>query len=195
MWIVPILAIAAALIALRPSRIPYAGKTFACVGLGLGLFFGSWAVASHGAAEQVHLNSAKRFATDWLNCFKSGEAEFCFEMTLPEKQRRYKAVNLESFYANPAAPDDGQDAPPGEPVFSDFIEQPLVKSLLNADKKPEWEFDGAINTFKTVGLRRWTLRFRDTSGTITDPISVTLEARETHDAKNKWVIKDVVTAE
>ncbi|QDV67025.1 hypothetical protein Poly24_07160 [Rosistilla carotiformis] len=195
MWVVPILAIAAALIALRPSKLPYAGKTLAMAGLGLGLFFGSWAVASHNAADQLHLQTAKGFAVDWLNCFQTGQAEFCFEMMLPERDRHYKHVDLAKYYANQPAPGGEQDLPTSGPVFSDFIAQPLVKSLLNADKKPQWEFVRIDSTMRTTGLRRWTLQFEDAAGVIAEPVLVRLVAKETHDGQIHWEIKDIARPE
>ncbi|WP_417749574.1 hypothetical protein [Rosistilla oblonga] len=195
MWIVPILAIAAALIALRPSKLPYAGRSFALVGLGLAIFFGSWAVAAQNAADQIQLQTAKRFAQNWLDSFKTGEVEFCFEMSLAERDRLYKSVNLSRYYAEKTEPDENADMPPSGPVFSDFITQPLVKTLINADKKPEWEFEGATDSVKMAGSRRWTLRFRDTSGTIADPVLVTLSFQRDYDGEQHWEINNFETPE
>lgn len=195
MWVVPILAVLVGLFALRPSKLPYTGKAAALIGLGLGLFFLTWAATARDVVEQVHLEKAKRFVTQWLDSFQSGEPEFCFEMTLPEDKRLYKSVNLATYYANPVDSSDVDGPPGGEPKFSEFIEQPLVKSLLNAEKKPQWQYAGVIKTLKLPGMRRWTLRFEDTSGTLPQPVAVIMEVKESPDGEYRWQVQNISEVE
>lgn len=167
--VVPIVAIAVAIFALRPSRVAHvrpAGRSLAIAGLVLALLFGSWGV-TYSQMRQSHLvHGAEVFAQEWLDLLGRGKREIAYELTLPQLQRQLKNMSLERYYAVSNKEKNQQ--------FGSFITMETPQAIYDAKGKPIWQATGALAIYRQHDSDYVDLRMVDTTGTIKRPLVLTL---------------------
>lgn len=170
LWAVPAFAIVMGLVAIRPAKGLYVGKTFASIGICLGLFLGSWAIVRHNHLHNLRVDRVTEFALHWLDSFKYNQPEFSFEMTQVVSARQYKVIDLQKYYQKKIQTD--RDAPEEElqdtMTYEKFLNKDVIRQLFDAGDKPKWRLKKIIREHKMYTLRFYVMVFEDTTGTVAD---------------------------
>ena len=182
MWVIPAFAIVLGLVAIRPAKGLYVGKTFASIGICLGLFFGGWAYVRHTKINSMRVERVTEFAIHWLDSFKYSHPEFSYEMTLPYGNRQYKTIGLEKFYTMQAEKDKEIAAEELQDTVTieRFKDDPFIQELYAAGEKPKWKLSSIVGEHKQYTLRIYTMIFEDTSGTMA-PVELRMNATQMRD--------------
>ena len=166
--VLPVMAILAGLIALRPAKdkaLQPSGRALAVCGIGLALLFGSWSYAYFSMKRSFLTERSRQFAEDWLVVLRHELPQMAFELTLPAGSRQLSTMPLAEYYS--------PKNPPAYEQFDAFQTRPLAAAVINAKTDPEWEFTGVIGSYHQYISDYTVLRFEDKTGTI-GPIQVTL---------------------
>ena len=172
--LLPVVAIAVGLFALRPVRrggVKPTGRGVAGVGIALALFFGSWSFAYFETRRAELTATTVPFALNWLDMIGRGGKEAAFELTKHVGNRLMADVSPKEFYHRAGAREFVE--------FDAFQTGTVVSAISNAATKPKWKF------VRTSGIHPYgneefvVLVFEDTTGTLA-PIQVVLSRQFTY---------------
>jgi len=170
--VLPILALATALFALRPSSqgIPV-GRTPAMIGAILAIFFASWGWLQASTRDQALRAQATQFAHDWLLTVQHGHPELAVELASPPALRQSERMPLAPFY---------QKNETAQQSLEEFLDRPLVQDILAGGPSLRWEPSEPPIISQRRDSERISVRFRESSGIIGDVVQVTMR-RESPD--------------
>ena len=134
---------------------------------------------------------ATDFAMQWLNSFKTGENEFCFEMTLPERDRHYESVDLAKFHARADSAAEDPGMLPDKPKFKDFMANPTVKAIVQAGDKPNWQFRKHVFSRSEFGGHQFKMLFEDATGSVDQLVSVTMQSNLDAKGTHRWLVENI----
>lgn len=174
LWIVPAVAVAVSLWALRTIAVrknELIGRRAALLGLALAVLFGAWAPARLVSRQSRLYATAKSQADAWLALIREDKLYEAYELHLKPADRQPADVSLAERYGDLSVPASGarmegggpQSAPPvpGSPqgtapmrpgpqfAIRDFFAEPAMKALVAAVKSGEISFQG----FETLESR------------------------------------------
>lgn len=162
--IVPLLALATALFALRPSRQgPPVGRTPAMIGAILAIFFASWGWLQASTRDQALRAQAAQFAHDWLLTVQQGHSELAVELASPPALRQSERMPLEPFY---------EKNEKAQQSLQEFVERPLIQDIQAGGASLRWELNEPPIINQRHDSERVTVRFREASGIIGDVVQV-----------------------
>ncbi|HTN75155.1 MAG TPA: DUF4190 domain-containing protein [Pirellulaceae bacterium] len=102
LWVLPMIAVVVAIVALRAIDTPgsnLTGRGFAVIGLVLALIFGLWAPTRAYTRQQHIYSQARPFADEWLELIRTGQLREAHQLTLRQAERQLTGVDLAEFYA------------------------------------------------------------------------------------------------
>jgi hypothetical protein len=124
LWIVPVAAVAVALIAIRvikndPQK---SGQRLATIGLFVAVCVGIWAVSYHFSREWYLFHKARQFADDWLAVVQDGNLYEAHQLHLPYVDRFEDKDKLAEYYDSLVDVEDSVTEFFGEKPLDEFVE-------------------------------------------------------------------------
>ncbi len=183
--VLPLLALATALVALRPcSQGRPVGRTPAMIGAILAIFFASWGWLQASTRDQALQARATQFAQDWLLTVQQGHTELAVELASPPSLRQSERMPLEPFY---------QENETAQQGLAEFLDRPLVQDLIAGGPSLRWELSEPPIIRQRRDAERVTVRFREVSGIIGDVVQIDMR-REAPDAGEggeiEWTVEN-----
>lgn len=158
LWVLPLVAIVLALVALRQIQAEdsnLTGRNLAILGILLALVFGVWA-PSRLISRQNHLyRTARQYSDEWLELIRIGKVQEAHQLTLHETQRQAPGGSLASYYE---ARQDDKDALKG------FLDRKVTKKLIALGDKATYTYAGgggvpapqfSVQTVRVNYVARW----------------------------------------
>ena len=152
-WVIAVAAVVCGLVALiRVARRPdsLTGRRLALAGMGLGLFFGCWAVSRYTTYNWVLIREARSFAEQWLAAVRDGELEAAHQATLNSRRRQPDGTLLTEFYQN--STEQLND-------LQEFFSEGMAKQLVDLKGTGEIVFDRTVGSFTKHGITTIALRY------------------------------------
>lgn len=180
----PALAVLFAVVALRPERDPNVrpvGRSLAWTGATLALFFAGWSIAHHTIRTRFLASEGQHVARNWLAVLASGQPELAHELTLAAGARQFESMSLEEYYAGGTHLSN---------AYREFLTQPPVEAILNTGDSLQWKFVGIVAHGRTYGADHVQLRFEELSGTIDQPLHITLERSPEEEGTVQWHVRN-----
>ncbi len=165
--IIPVLAIAIGLYALRPySGDRPLGSRAATIGIFVAAMFLVWGVTERRLKYNQMSAQATRFAQDWLAVVAEGNRELAMELQLYPGRRQPASVPLKDYYERSEA---------GQQAIKMLREQETLPKLLELGKRPKWALKMPPKVYTLFGREFTETVWVDESGTFTSPIKLQLE--------------------
>lgn len=165
--IVPIVAVAFAMFAMRPyGEERPVGVAAAWIGLFLAIMFGVWGYTERQLKISAMSNQATRFAGEWLNLVGQGNVELAVELQIHPSRRQPTSMPLADYYRR------GQEA---ITLLTQFKEQEPIPKLLELGTKPNWEPAGPPKVYQQYGRELTQTIWRDASGGYPNVVKIVLE--------------------
>lgn len=184
MVIVPILAVVAALVALRPYAGPRpTGYRVAFVGLFFAVLFGVWGFTSLRLKHRMLSHQAHAFAATWLDLLAQGDIEMALELKKHRQQRQPPSMPLREYYRTSAE---------GRATVEQFRENDATLQVIDAGTAVQWAPFRASESYQFGGRQLTSTYWKDQSGTVNTPILVSLEyIPATADAPAQWLVDNL----
>ncbi len=186
MMFLPVLAVIAALIALRPygEKRP-TGMLPASIGLFAAVLFGFWGATERHLRDRMMTEHATRFASQWLELLAQGDVELAMELQSYPNQRQSASMSLVEYY---------RDSEKGQARMQEFRENETLVELLDAGSKVDWKV-AREPKFYTMNRRFLTATiWADESQTVKSLIKVVLEyLPAADDEPAEWVVDSLTT--
>ena len=133
LWLVPMVAILIAIIALRqlaanPSLV---GRNLVLSSLAVAIFFGATAMTRAVLRTWLLYHQARPVSLAWLELVRQGQWEQAHQCTMPLRQRQPSGTSLASFYENTEEAKERLDS---------FFEQPALASFIRVARKGQMRF-------------------------------------------------------
>ena len=165
--IVPVVAVALALLAIRPYREERpVGVIAGYIGIFCAMLFGCWGVSERYFKTRMMSQQATRFASDWLQLVGQGDLELAVELQVHPSRRQPESMPLADYYQR------GESA---IAVMKQFKEQDLIPQLIELGTKPKWELSRPPKVYTQFGRDMTLTVWKDTTGVFTRPVKVVLE--------------------
>jgi hypothetical protein len=168
LWSVPLVVVVLAVLALRriaASHGELRGAPAARTGLGLALFFASWAMTWYLIDSYMITNQAREYGESWLQLLSSGRVYEAHQLTLAPSQRAKPPMSLVDLYTKPRQPqrlesDAAGNVVPPSPnpremmeqeiptMYRQFIAESPMRELLAAGAG--WKFDFVRTVSRTT---------------------------------------------
>jgi len=191
--ILPLLGIAASLIALRiiaadPSS--RAGRTVALAALALAVAFAAATPAKNVSRNWIVKSRARRFATQWLELVRDGQLDRAHQLTLAAARRQSPEIPLAEFYLN------NFDAARAR---TEFFNDTFAGELAGLGQQGQLRFERVLRHEAIKGgdhIRQlYSLRFEESAGR--EPLSLRIGVQRDRDpvtGHGQWrvfyVVKD-----
>jgi hypothetical protein len=165
--VVPVIAVAFALLALRPypSDRPL-GVSAAAIGLFFAVLFGVWGFTERQFRTNAMSTQATRFAGEWLNLVSQGDFELAIELQIHPSRRQPESMPLADFYRG------NEEA---IKALQQFKNQSPVPQLIELGTKVKWTPSLPAKVYTQYGRELTRTVWRDSTGTFTQPVKVILE--------------------
>lgn len=152
-WIVPVAAVVCGVAA--QFRVSHRGDTLtgrrlALIGMGLGLFFGVWAVTRYTTYHWVLTREARSFAEQWLTAVRDGDLEVAHQATLGYRRRQPDGTLLTEYY---------QNNPEQLNALQKFFSEGMAKRLVELKGEGLLQFDRTAGSFSQFGTTTMALRY------------------------------------
>jgi hypothetical protein len=140
-WVIPLPAIVCGLWALhrirrRPDEL--LGRKAAWVGLGLALFFGSWAPSRYYCDRWLLHGQAREFALEWFQIVFRNDLELAHQATLNFYLRQPEGTLLQEFY---------QDHPEDLQELQTYFSQGVAADLVQLGRAGRARFDRNVELY------------------------------------------------
>ena len=190
MCIPPLLAVVVGVFAIRPTHIPYSGRSIAVTGICLGTFFTTLGYTHHSQYKHGRFEIAGLYAQRWLNCFNYSSPEFAYELTITEDRRRFGKIDLHEFYKHQSV-EDGPDSMPydSQGTFKSFADKEVVSKLAGLSSKTNWIATEFIHVSRLYNTEIFTIRLHDTNDIVHKDISVEMQCIKRDNATH-WRVSD-----
>lgn len=138
LWLFPIVAIGLGIRSLRtiaanPTQLT--GRTWAVLGLLLGLFFGGLTVSRYLSERTIVYTHARECADRWFDLVKHNQTYFAHQLSLKTRDRYRGSLELKQYYANELHLRTGWQA---------FFDAPPLKDILAARGKCQFVYVGPV---------------------------------------------------
>ncbi|MGV3484360.1 MAG: hypothetical protein ACO1RT_08075 [Planctomycetaceae bacterium] len=165
--IVPIVAAAFALFALRPypGERPV-GIVAAWIGLFCAVMFGVWGISERHFKDKAMGAQATRFAGEWLRLVGQGDLELALELQVHPSRRQPESMPLADYYQRSTA---------GIDLLKQFKEQEVMPRLIELGTRPQWQPARAPKVYTLYGRELTQTVWRDTTGSYPQLIKIVLE--------------------
>ena len=184
MMIVPVLAIVAGLVALRPyTGLEPTGYRMAKVALVLATLFGVWGTATRQFKHRTLADQANGFAIRWLELLAQGDIEVALELKKYPAQRQSATMSLPEYY---------RSSTEGTAFLQEFRENDTAVQLIDAGDTVRWEPFRATESYQFNGRQLTTTYWKDQTGSVNTPIRLTMEyLPPTADTPAQWLVDNV----
>lgn len=190
LWIVPLVTIVVALVALRAIQRDgsnLTGSGLALCGLALALLFGLWAPARLLSRQWQLYHQAQVYADEWLELIRQGKLHEAHQLALQPVERQPAGTKLEPIY--------GQSEQLTKRYKTFYSESPLKKMAAAADKA-SYHFlggDGIAppeHSTEQVALK-YEMQYENAAQARSQTIRVVLDREETENGSFVWRISEI----
>lgn len=165
--IVPVVAVALALLAIRPYKGDRpVGLIAGYIGIFCAMLFGCWGISERHFKTKLMSEQAARFASDWLQLVGQGDFELAVELQVNPSRRQPESMPLADYYSR------GESA---IAMMKQFKEQELIPKLIELGTKPKWELSRPPTVYTQFGRELTLTVWKDTTGSFTRPVKVVME--------------------
>ena len=184
--IVPVVAVAFAIFAVRPySGERPIGVAAAWVGLFCAILFGVWGVSERQFKERAMGAQATRFAREWLQLAGQGDLELALELQVHPSRRQPESMPLADYYQRSTA---------GMEMLKQFKEQEMIPTLIELGTRPKWVPAKPPKVYTLYGRELTQTVWRDATGAYPHLVKIVLEYLEGKSSdKAQWKIELVST--